>query len=82
MASYVGLARYDLVLGPLLLGFIWTLNKRGLVLAVSIVTHRLGWELGLLSSGILLRSRVCTTCADVLGTADAWRTEATAKGWT
>ena len=81
MSPQVTLARYDPALGPVLFGYLWTLNKGDAVLAVSMTTHPLGWELRLLSNGTRLRSQVCKTGGDVLGISETWHTEAAAKGW-
>lgn len=75
------LKKYDFYSGPQPLGDMWTLTRDTLTLRCALSTHRLGWELRLTAGANFLRSHVCRSQQEVFDIANAWRTEATAKGW-
>jgi hypothetical protein len=75
------LTRYDPQRGPKSLGHMWTATKDAVDLTCVLFTHQEGWELRLEGFEGIARSTVCATADDVLTTAEAWRTEAEAKGW-
>lgn len=75
------LKRYDFYSGPKSLGDLWTLKRDHLNMRCALSTHSLGWELRLTSNTTLLRSQVCKTETDVYNMSDAWKAEATLKGW-
>jgi hypothetical protein len=75
------LKRYDYYAGPKTLEDRWTLTRGDLTLRCRLSTHSLGWELRLSTNASFARSQVCKTESEVFATADAWRAEALAKGW-
>jgi hypothetical protein len=75
------LARYDYYKGPQRLGDLWSLRRDTSTLACLLSTHRLGWELRLMSGSRMLRTQVCRTEGEVRQTSDAWRAEALQKGF-
>ena len=74
------LVRYDFYRGPQRLGTLWTLKRDPLEMRCALSTHRLGWELQL-TAGAFSRKETCRSESDVYKTADTWRAEALAKGW-
>ena len=76
------LVRYDYYYGPKALDDMWTLSRGALKLRCALSTHQLGWELRLTAGSNFLRSQVCKSETAVAETAEAWRQEAAAKGWT
>ena len=72
---------YDPVRRVEILGELWKATKNDYTLRVELRTHPLGWELRALVASQMHRTQVCKTEVEVTTTADAWRTEATAKGW-
>ena len=75
------LRQYDPVRRVEILGDLWTATKKEYTLRVELRTHPMGWELRALVASQMHRTQVCKTESDVQTTADAWRTEATTKGW-
>jgi hypothetical protein len=75
------LPRYDYYLGPKRLDDVWALTRGDLTMRCLLSTHRLGWELRLTSGASFTRSQVCKSESEVFATADAWKAEAAAKGW-
>jgi hypothetical protein len=73
---------YDSWRGMQPLGDMWTMKKGQLELRCALSTHALRRELRLTVRGELSRSQVCKRPIDVFDTSDAWRAEATTKGWT
>jgi hypothetical protein len=57
---------------PVELGDAWTLRKEDKVARCILVSHPLGWELGLMTSD-LLRSQVCRSSDEVLTTLELWK---------
>ena len=76
-----GLTQYDFHHGPQSLGHMWMATKDALVLTCVLFTHQSGWELRLAGYDELVRSAVCSSADDVLNTAEAWKEEATSRGW-
>ncbi|HUR19437.1 MAG TPA: hypothetical protein VMZ90_01430 [Vicinamibacterales bacterium] len=72
---------YDPVRRVEILGELWKATKNDYTLRCELRTHPMGWELRALVASQMHRTQVCKTEADVRTTAEAWRTEATAKGW-
>jgi len=72
---------YDPVRRVEILGDLWTATKKDYSLRVELRTHPQGWELRALVASQMHRSQVCESQADVEATAETWRTEAIAKGW-
>jgi hypothetical protein len=64
-----------------ILGDLWTATRKDYTLRVELRTHPKGWEMRALVASQLHRSQICKTETDVKTTAEAWRTEAIAKGW-
>ena len=75
------LRHYDPVRRVEILGDLWTATKKDYTLRVELRTHPMGWELRALVASQMHRTQVCKTETDVTTTAEAWRTEATTKGW-
>jgi len=75
------LRQYDPVRRVEILGDLWTATKKEYTLRVELRTHPMGWELRALVASQMHRTQVCKTETDVETTAQAWRTEATTKGW-
>ena len=75
------LPRYNYYQGPQRLDDLWTMTRDALTLRCALSTHSLGWELRLTAGKSFSRSQVCKSQADVFSTAEAWRAEATTKGW-
>ena len=65
---------------PIELGDAWTLRKGERVARCVLVTHPLGWELRLMTPD-LLRSQVCRSSEEILGTQEEWRAAMLSKGW-
>lgn len=76
------LKKYDYYLGPKPLGELWAVSRSALKLRCILATHRLGWELRLVSTSSFSRTQVCKSESDVFTTSDAWLAEAQGKGWT
>jgi hypothetical protein len=76
-----GLKRYDFYGGPKPLDDLWTLSRDTLTMRCRLATHRLGWELRLMSGASLLRSQVCRSEGEVFSVGEAWKAEAKLKGW-
>jgi hypothetical protein len=72
---------YDPVRRVEIIGDLWKVTKKDHTLRVELRTHPMGWELRALVASQMHRTQVCKTEADVHTTAEAWRTEATSKGW-
>ena len=49
---------------PVQLNILWTLSKRGKVVACVLLTHQLGWELRV-ESGDLLLTQVCRSDREI-----------------
>ena len=75
------LTRYDFYRGPQPLGDVWTLTRDAATLRCALSTHRQGWELRLTAGANFLRSHICRSPQEVRDTGNAWRAEATAKGF-
>ena len=76
------LARYDYYHGPKALADLWTMSRGSVKLRCALSTHQLGWELRLTAGSNFLRSQVCKSEPAVFDSAEAWRKEASDKGWT
>jgi hypothetical protein len=75
------LTRHDYYLGPRRLGDLWTLARAPLTMKCSLSTHKLGWELKLTAGASFSRVQVCRSETEVYDTADKWKAEAMAQGW-
>ena len=65
---------------PVELGDAWTLRKGDKLARCILVSHKLGWELRVMTSD-LLRSQVCRASDEVLSTDETWKIAILAKGW-
>jgi hypothetical protein len=72
---------YDPVRRVEILGELWKATKNDYVLRCELRTHPMGWELRALVASQMHRTQVCKTEIEVNATAEAWRAEATTKGW-
>ena len=75
------LTPYDPERGIAPLGEVWALRKGAWTLRCGLSTHPLGWELRLEVGANLTRSEVCKTEARVFDVSEAWKLEATGRGW-
>lgn len=73
---------YDPVRRVEILGELWKATKNDNTLRVEVRTHPMGWELRALVASQMHRTQVCKTEGEVTATSEAWRTEATSRGWT
>jgi len=64
-----------------ILGDLWKARKKDHTLRVEVRTHPKGWEVRALVGLEMHRSEVCKTEKSVHDTSDAWKSEATTKGW-
>jgi hypothetical protein len=81
MDRHTTLARYVYYQGPQKLGDLWTLTRGALTMRCALVTHAHGWEIKLTAGSGFSRVEVCKSQREVFDTSDAWRAEATSKGW-
>ena len=65
---------------PVDCGDAWVLRKDDKTARCSLVTHQLGWELRLITTG-LLRSQLCRSTEEVLRTQEIWRAMMRTEGW-
>lgn len=68
---------------PKELGDLFRLTKSGCTARASVWSHQLGWELRLLVGRQFetVRSQVCRSQDEVIGTAEQWEADMIAQGW-
>jgi hypothetical protein len=79
--AVTGLARYDPGIGPMEMGDLWVMNKRGIRQRCAVLSHPLGWELRITNGANLVRSQVVKEQPAVFDLADDWKHEYTKCGW-
>jgi hypothetical protein len=65
---------------PAELETMWILSKSGNVARLVLLTHHLGWELGV-ECGDLLLTQVCRSDREIEDVAGAWKAAMVEKGW-
>jgi hypothetical protein len=76
-----GLRRYDHYRGPEKLPDLWTLKRDQLTLRCTLSTHRLGWEVRVLTGTTTHRQQVCRSETEVQTVSEAWQSQARLQGW-